>query len=75
MGMTARTDPDYSQLQHALTNHQRELTKIDDRIWIDEHNEMLTDLQQRIKGLPSVRAAKRRRNFGVTVKTKQARET
>jgi len=56
--MTARTDPDYTQLQHALTNHQRELTKIDDRIWIDEHNEMLTDLQQRIKGLPSVKTEK-----------------
>jgi hypothetical protein len=52
--MTARTDVDHGQLQLALSNHQRELTKIDDRIWIDEHNEMLTDLQQRIKGLPSV---------------------
>ncbi|KAI8598612.1 Dbl homology domain-containing protein [Dissophora ornata] len=53
MNLTPNTDPDYVQLEHALNNHQRELTKIDDRIWIEEHNEMLTDLQQRIKGLPS----------------------
>ncbi|KAG0334871.1 hypothetical protein BG000_007962 [Podila horticola] len=53
MSMTAKTHPDYFQLEKALTRHQRELTKIDDRIWVEEHNEMLTDLQQRIKGLPS----------------------
>ncbi|KAG0244730.1 hypothetical protein BGX31_008619 [Mortierella sp. GBA43] len=53
MNMTPTSDPDYAQLEQALNNHQRELTKIDDRIWIEEHNEMLTDLQQRIKGLPS----------------------
>ncbi|KAG0290833.1 hypothetical protein BGZ98_003277 [Dissophora globulifera] len=53
LNLTPKTDPDYKQLEHALNNHQRELTKIDDRIWIEEHNEMLTDLQQRIKGLPS----------------------
>ncbi|KAF9981016.1 hypothetical protein BGZ65_004423, partial [Modicella reniformis] len=50
---TPISDPDYAQLEQALANHQRELTKIDDRIWIEEHNEMLTDLQQRIKGLPT----------------------
>ncbi|KAG0002580.1 Intersectin 1 (SH3 domain protein) [Entomortierella chlamydospora] len=55
MNLTSKSDPDYFQLEHALNNHQRELTKIDDRIWIEEHNEMLMDLQQRIKGLPSVR--------------------
>ncbi|KAG0208867.1 hypothetical protein BGX28_000266 [Mortierella sp. GBA30] len=53
MNLTPKTDPDYEQLEHALNKHQRELTKIDDRIWIEEHNEMLMDLQQRIKGLPS----------------------
>ncbi|KAF9335830.1 hypothetical protein BG006_010545 [Podila minutissima] len=53
MNMTPKTHPDYLQLEKALTRHQRELTKIDDRIWVEEHNEMLTDLQQRIKGLPS----------------------
>ncbi|KAG0027135.1 hypothetical protein BGZ81_005836 [Podila clonocystis] len=53
MSMTPKTHPDYFQLEKALTRHQRELTKIDDRIWVEEHNEMLTDLQQRIKGLPS----------------------
>ncbi|KAF9301802.1 hypothetical protein BGZ74_006249 [Mortierella antarctica] len=53
MNMTPKTHPDYFQLEKALTRHQRELTKIDDRIWVEEHNEMLTDLQQRIKGLPS----------------------
>jgi paraquat-inducible protein B len=57
MNMTPTSDPDYAQLEQALNNHQRELTKIDDRIWIEEHNEMLTDLQQRIKGLPSVRCS------------------
>lgn len=54
MNMTPKTHPDYFQLEKALTRHQRELTKIDDRIWVEEHNEMLMDLQQRIKGLPSV---------------------
>ncbi|KAF9115520.1 hypothetical protein BGX27_007535 [Mortierella sp. AM989] len=54
MSLTPKTDNDYSQLENALNNHQKELTKIDDRIWIEEHNEMLTDLQQRIKGLPSM---------------------
>ncbi|KAF9205150.1 Intersectin 1 (SH3 domain protein) [Haplosporangium sp. Z 27] len=54
MNLTSKSDPDYPQLEHALSNHQKELTKIDDRIWIEEHNEMLTDLQQRIKGLPSM---------------------
>ncbi|KAK3845317.1 MAG: hypothetical protein J3R72DRAFT_40684 [Linnemannia gamsii] len=53
MNMTPKDDPDYAQLEHALGNHQRGLTKIDDRIWVEEHNEMLKDLQQRIKGLPS----------------------
>ncbi|KAF9354250.1 hypothetical protein BGX26_007933 [Mortierella sp. AD094] len=53
MTLTSKSDPDYLQLEHALNNHQRELTKIDDRIWIEEHNEMLSDLQRRIKGLPS----------------------
>ncbi|KAF9935297.1 hypothetical protein FBU30_004872 [Linnemannia zychae] len=53
MNLTPKDDPDYAQLEHALNNHQRGLTKIDDRIWIEEHNEMLKDLQQRIKGLPS----------------------
>ncbi|KAG0272374.1 hypothetical protein BGZ95_011881 [Linnemannia exigua] len=53
MNMTPKDDPDYAQLEHALSNHQRGLTKIDDRIWVEEHNEMLKDLQQRIKGLPS----------------------
>ncbi|KAF9187175.1 Arginase, catabolizes arginine to ornithine and urea [Haplosporangium sp. Z 767] len=53
MNLTSRSDPDYVQLEYALNNHQKELTKIDDRIWIEEHNEMLKDLQQRIKGLPS----------------------
>jgi len=52
--LTPVSNPDYIQLEQALNNHQRELTKIDDRIWIEEHNEMLMDLQQRIKGLPSV---------------------
>ncbi|KAF9127326.1 hypothetical protein BGW39_005946 [Mortierella sp. 14UC] len=53
MNLTPKEDPDYAQLEHALSNHQRGLTKIDDRIWVEEHNEMLKDLQQRIKGLPS----------------------
>ncbi|KAF9905443.1 hypothetical protein EC991_001671 [Linnemannia zychae] len=53
MNLTPKEDPDYAQLEHALGNHQRGLTKIDDRIWVEEHNEMLKDLQQRIKGLPS----------------------
>ncbi|KAK3819853.1 MAG: Dbl homology domain-containing protein [Benniella sp.] len=53
LSLTPVSDPDYIQLEQALNNHQRELTKIDDRIWIEEHNEMLMDLQQRIKGLPS----------------------
>ncbi|KAG0265414.1 hypothetical protein BG011_004799 [Mortierella polycephala] len=53
MNLTSRSDLDYVQLEYALSNHQKELTKIDDRIWIEEHNEMLKDLQQRIKGLPS----------------------
>jgi hypothetical protein len=55
MNLTPKEDPDYVQLERALSNHQRGLTKIDDRIWVEEHNEMLKDLQQRIKGLPSVR--------------------
>ncbi|KAF9943275.1 hypothetical protein BGZ67_003038 [Mortierella alpina] len=53
INLTLKTDPDYELLERALSNHQRELTKIDDRIWIEEHNEMLVDLQQRIKGLPA----------------------
>ncbi|KAI7817212.1 Dbl homology domain-containing protein [Gamsiella multidivaricata] len=53
LNLTPPDDPDYAQLEQALNKHQRELTKIDDRIWIEEHNEMLMDLQQRIKGLPS----------------------
>ncbi|KAK3808161.1 MAG: hypothetical protein JOS17DRAFT_549333 [Linnemannia elongata] len=53
MNLTPKDDPDYAQLEHALSNHQKGLTKIDDRIWVEEHNEMLKDLQQRIKGLPS----------------------
>ncbi|KAG0306214.1 hypothetical protein BGZ97_000837 [Linnemannia gamsii] len=53
MNLTPKDDPDYAQLEHALSNHQKGLTKIDDRIWIEEHNEMLKDLQLRIKGLPS----------------------
>ncbi|KAF8931875.1 hypothetical protein BGZ47_011644 [Haplosporangium gracile] len=53
MNLTPKDDQDYAQLERALSNHQRGLTKIDDRIWIEEHNEMLKDLQQRIKGLPS----------------------
>ncbi|KAF9576841.1 hypothetical protein EC968_003348 [Mortierella alpina] len=53
INLTIKTDPDYKLLERALSNHQRELTKIDDRIWIEEHNEMLMDLQQRIKGLPA----------------------
>ncbi|KAG0348878.1 hypothetical protein BG004_003829 [Podila humilis] len=53
IGMTPKTHPDYAHLEMALTRHQRELTKIDDRIWVEGHNEMLLDLQQRIKGLPS----------------------
>lgn len=55
MNLTPKDDPDYAQLERALSNHQKGLTKIDDRIWVEEHNEMLKDLQQRIKGLPSVR--------------------
>lgn len=54
MNLTPKDDPDYAQLEHALSNHQKGLTKIDDRIWVEEHNEMLKDLQLRIKGLPSV---------------------
>lgn len=57
MNLTPKDDPDYAQLEHALSNHQKGLTKIDDRIWVEEHNEMLKDLQQRIKGLPSVRCS------------------
>lgn len=53
MNLTPKDDPDYAQLERALSNHQKGLTKIDDRIWVEEHNEMLKDLQQRIKGLPS----------------------
>ncbi|KAF9098992.1 hypothetical protein BGX23_004527 [Mortierella sp. AD031] len=53
MNLTSKDDPEYAQLEHALSNHQKGLTKIDDRIWVEEHNEMLKDLQQRIKGLPS----------------------
>jgi len=54
MNLTPKDDPDYIQLEHALSNHQKGLTKIDDRIWVEKHNEMLKDLQPRIKGLPSV---------------------
>ncbi|KAF9435326.1 hypothetical protein BGZ76_006495 [Entomortierella beljakovae] len=53
LNLTPHSDPDHQQLERALNNHQRELTKIDDRIWVEEHNVMLMDLQQRIKGLPS----------------------
>ncbi|KAF9578610.1 hypothetical protein BGW38_005502 [Lunasporangiospora selenospora] len=52
MSMTSKSDPDYEFLERALHNHQTELMKIDDRIWIEGHNEMLKDLQHRIKGLP-----------------------
>ncbi|KAF9425820.1 hypothetical protein BGZ94_007204 [Podila epigama] len=52
MGLTPKTHPDYYYLEKALARHQRELSRIDDRIWVEEHNVMLADLQQRIKGLP-----------------------
>ncbi|KAF9973152.1 hypothetical protein BGZ73_003619 [Actinomortierella ambigua] len=50
--LTPESNPDHAAIQEALEKHKQGLSKIDDQKWIQEHNEMLRDLQQRIKGLP-----------------------
>ncbi|KAG0237011.1 hypothetical protein BGW41_000303 [Actinomortierella wolfii] len=50
--LTPESNPDHAAIQEALEKHKHGLSKIDDQKWIQEHNEMLRDLQQRIKGLP-----------------------